>query len=80
LAPLGVRAYRIAVETEALPELFGEKTDLTLGQAAEANPGGRNVNHDDDGSLIEFLAGPSAAMIRGQVIFVNGGAYLTAQW
>jgi len=38
LAPLGVRAHRIAVETEALPELFGEKTDLTLGRAAEANP------------------------------------------
>jgi enoyl-[acyl-carrier protein] reductase III len=49
-----------------------------LRQAAEANPSGRHVNHDESCSLIAILASPSAAMIQGQVIFVDGGGYLAA--
>jgi enoyl-[acyl-carrier protein] reductase III len=52
---------------------------LAIGRrSAEANPSGRNVTDDDDCSLVEYLASPSAAMIQGQVVFVTGGSYLAA--
>jgi len=41
----------------------------------ELRHSGRNVTDDDYCSLIEYLAGPSAAMIHGQVLFVTGGSY-----
>ncbi len=81
LAPLGVRANCVApgaVDTEALRQVYGERTDEILRQAAAASPSGRNVVHDDYCSLIEYLASPSAAMIQGQVVFVTGGSYLAA--
>ncbi len=81
LAPLGVRANCVApsaVDTEALRQVYGEKTEEILQAAAAASPSGRNVTHDDYCSLIEYLASPSAAMIQGQVVFVTGGEYLAA--
>ena len=81
LAPLGVRANCVApsaVDTEALRQVYGERTDEIMRQAAAANPSGRNVIDDDYCSLIEYLASPSAAMIQGQVVFVTGGSYLSA--
>lgn len=81
LAPLGVRANCVspgAVDTEALRQVYGDKTDEILRQSAAANPSGRNVTDDDYCSLIEYLASPGAAMIQGQVVFVNGGSYLSA--
>jgi len=81
LAPLGVRANCVApsaVDTDALRQVYGPQTDEMLKKSALANPSGRNVEHDDYCSLIEFLASPAAQMIQGQVIFVNGGAYLAA--
>ena len=80
-APLGVRANCVApsaVDTEALRQVYGEKTEEILAAAAAASPSGRNVTHDDYCSLIEYLASPSAAMIQGQVVFVTGGEYLAA--
>ena len=81
LAPLGVRANCVApsaVDTAALRQVYGEKTDEIMAQSAATNPSGRNVTDDDYCSLIEFLASPAAAMIQGQVIFVTGGSYLAA--
>ena len=81
LAPLGVRANCVApgaVDTEALRQVYGDQTDARLAEFAAANPSGRNVSHDDYCNLIEFLASPAAAMIQGQVMFVNGGSYLAA--
>lgn len=81
LAPLGVRANCVApsaVDTEALRQVYGERTDDIMRQSALANPSGRNVEHDDYCSLIEYLASPAAAMVQGQVIFVTGGSYLAA--
>jgi short-subunit dehydrogenase len=81
LAPLGVRANCVApsaVDTEALRQVYGERTDEIMAQSAATNPSGRNVTDDDYCSLIEFLASPSAAMIQGQVVFVTGGSYLAA--
>ena len=81
LAPLGVRANCVApsaVDTEALRQVYGERTPEIMQASAAANPSGRNVVDDDYCSLIEYLASPSAAMIQGQVVFVTGGSYLAA--
>lgn len=81
LAPLGVRANCVApsaVDTEALRQVYGGQTDEMMRRSAIANPSGRNVVDDDYCSLVEYLAGPSAAMIQGQVVFVTGGSYLAA--
>ena len=81
LAPLGVRVNCVApsaVDTEALRQVYGARTEEIMRQSAAANPSGRNVVDDDYCSLIEYLAGPSAAMIQGQVVFVTGGSYLAA--
>ncbi|TDU32612.1 enoyl-[acyl-carrier protein] reductase III [Panacagrimonas perspica] len=81
LAPLGVRANCVApgaVDTEALRQVYGDRTDEILSQSAAANPSGRNVTDEDYCSLIEYLASPGAAMIQGQVVFVTGGSYLAA--
>lgn len=81
LAPLGVRANCVApsaVDTEALRQVYGDRTPEIMRQSAATNPSGRNVVDDDYCSLVEYLASPSAAMIQGQVIFVTGGSYLAA--
>lgn len=81
LAPLGVRANCVApsaVDTEALRQVYGERTGEIMRQSAATNPSGRNVVDDDYCSLVEYLASPSAAMIQGQVVFVTGGSYLAA--
>jgi enoyl-[acyl-carrier protein] reductase III len=81
LAPLGVRANCVApsaVDTAALRQVYGERTEEIMRQSAATNPSGRNITDDDYCSLIEYLASPSAAMIQGQVIFVTGGSYLAA--
>jgi NAD(P)-dependent dehydrogenase (short-subunit alcohol dehydrogenase family) len=81
LAPLGVRVNAVApgtLDTEAVRNLFGEGTDAFLASEAAGNPSGRNIGHEDYVGLVEFLAGPEAAMIQGQVIFVNGGQYVIA--
>jgi NAD(P)-dependent dehydrogenase (short-subunit alcohol dehydrogenase family) len=81
LAPLGVRINAIApgtLDTEAVRNLFGDGTDAFLEREAAGNPSGRNITHDDYVGLVEFLAGPEASMIQGQVIFVNSGQYVIA--
>lgn len=81
LAPLGVRINGVAPgtpETEAVRNLFGDRTDAVLHSEEAGNPSGRNIIHDDCTGLVAFLAGPEASMIQGQVVFVNGGQYVIA--
>jgi enoyl-[acyl-carrier-protein] reductase (NADH) len=81
LAPLGVRINCVApgtLDTEAVRNLFGERTDAFLADEAAGNPSGRNVAHDDYTGLVAVLASKDASMIQGQVIFVNGGQYIIA--
>ena len=81
LAPRGIRINCVApgtLDTEAVRNLFGADTDAFLASEAAGNPSGRNVTHDDYVGLVAFLASPEAAMIQGQVIFVNGGQYVIA--
>ncbi len=81
LAPKGIRINCIApsiVETDAVRALFGDRTAGLMRHAAEANPSGRAVRDADYCNLMKFLASPEAEFITGQVIFVNGGANLSA--
>jgi enoyl-[acyl-carrier protein] reductase III len=81
LAPDGIRINCVApgtLDTQAVRQLFGEETDRFLDDEASNNPSGRNITHKDYTALIEFLAGPDAEMIQGQVFFVNGGRHLPA--
>jgi enoyl-[acyl-carrier protein] reductase III len=81
LAPKGIRINAIApaiVETDAVRALFGAKTSDIVRDAASHNPSGRGVTDADYSKLMRWLASPEAEFIQGQVIFVNGGANLSA--
>ena len=81
LAPRGVRINAVApgaVDTEAFRAVFGAASEDVLAQSVATNPSGRMVTDDDYTALVEFLSRPEAAMIQGQVIFVNGGQNLMA--
>lgn len=81
LAPRGVRINCIApsiVETDAVRALFGDKSAELVRHSAHSNPSGRGVQDNDYTNLIKFLASSQAEFITGQVIFVNGGANLSA--
>lgn len=81
LAPKGVRINAIApaiVETDAVRTVFGSAANDLVRAAARDNPSGRGVRDADYTSLMRWLASPAAEFIQGQVIFVNGGANLSA--
>ncbi|HEV3362743.1 MAG TPA: SDR family oxidoreductase [Acidimicrobiia bacterium] len=81
LAPRGVRINAVApgaVDTEAFRAVFGAASEEVLAESVATNPSGRMVTDDDYTALVEFLSRPEAAMIQGQVIFVNGGQNLMA--
>jgi enoyl-[acyl-carrier protein] reductase III len=81
LAPKGIRINAVApsiVETDAVRTIFGDKASGLVKDSAGHNPSGRGVRDEDYTSLIRYLASPAAEFIQGQVIFVNGGANLSA--
>lgn len=81
LAPRGIRINAVApaiVETDAVKTLFGADAHGLVASAASHNPSGRGVTDADYTNLIRWLASPEAEFIQGQVIFVNGGANLSA--
>lgn len=81
LAPRGIRINCIApsiVETDAVRTLFGAGVQKLMEHAAHSNPSGRAVQPKDYTGIMTFLASPEAEFITGQVVFVNGGANLSA--
>jgi len=81
LAPKGVRINAVApaiVDTQAVRTLFGADAHNLVQSAASHNPSGRGVTEADYTNLLRWLASPEAEFIQGQVIFVNGGANLSA--
>jgi enoyl-[acyl-carrier protein] reductase III len=74
LAPRGIRVNAVSggvVETDAL-SAFPNK-EAMLRDARERTPAGRMVESGDIADAVLFLAGPSAQMICGQTIVVDGG-------
>jgi enoyl-[acyl-carrier protein] reductase III len=82
LAPRGIRINSIApsiVDTDAVRQIFGaENTKSLMSHACDSNPSGRAVRASDYTELMRFLASPAAEFITGQIVFVNGGANLSA--
>jgi NAD(P)-dependent dehydrogenase (short-subunit alcohol dehydrogenase family) len=81
LAPRGVRINAIApaiVETDAVRTIFGANAGEIVRAAADHNPSGRGVLDKDYTNLMRWLASQEAEFVQGQVIFVNGGANLSA--
>jgi enoyl-[acyl-carrier protein] reductase III len=63
------------VDTDALrhfPEMK-DTVDAYLERTADYTPAGRNVTSEDVAGVVAFLCTSEAAMIRGQVILVDGG-------
>ena len=80
LAPRGVRINAVApglVKTTSVANMLGsqEAAEQLYERAARTNPSGRMSNDDDYAAVVEFLLGPGAEFVQGQVIHANGGAY-----
>jgi NAD(P)-dependent dehydrogenase (short-subunit alcohol dehydrogenase family) len=81
LAPRGIRINAVApaiVETDAVRAMFGPNAAELVRSSAAHNPSGRGVQDKDYTNLMRWLASPEAEFVQGQVIFVNGGANLSA--
>lgn len=81
LAPLGVRVNAVApglVKTSSVANMLGSQdaAEQLYERAARSNPSGRMSNDDDYAAVVEFLLGPGAEFVQGQVIHANGGAYV----
>jgi len=67
------------VQTEALKHFDAlRKEDGLIQKAVNATPAGRLVTPEDIAEVVGFLCTPSASMIRGQVLVVDGGYLLRA--
>jgi enoyl-[acyl-carrier protein] reductase III len=78
LAPKNIVVNAVSagiVNTEALQHFETMKAwvDQQLGAALERIPAGRLVSVEDVAGVVAFLCSPEAAMIRGQIILVDGG-------
>jgi enoyl-[acyl-carrier protein] reductase III len=74
LAPHDIRVNAVSaglVETGAL-DYFPNREEM-LGFYRERTPAGRLVEPEDVADAVCFLASPSAAMVRGQTLIVDGG-------
>ena len=77
LAPLGICVNGIApaaVETEAL-KLYTADPNLPK-LSWQTTPAGRMVQPEDIANLVAFLCSDESAMIRGQIIVIDGGVSL----
>jgi enoyl-[acyl-carrier protein] reductase III len=80
LAPRNIVVNAVSggvVATEALKHFEITRDGTLLKDIAAHTPAGRNVAPEDVASLVAFLCTPGAAMIRGQIIVVDGGFTLT---
>lgn len=78
LAPMGISVNAVSggyVETGAL-DYFPNRDSML--EAGRSTPAGRMVSAEDIARVVAFLCTEDAAMIRGQVIVVDGGYTLLA--
>ncbi len=80
LGPSNVNVNAVSggvVATDALKHFEATRDGTLLQDIAAHTPVGRNVEPSDIANVVAFLCTPAAAMIRGQVIIVDGGFTLT---
>ena len=67
------------VQTDALKHFDSLRDASLIKKAINATPAGRLTSPEDVAGVVGFLCTPAAAMIRGQVIIVDGGYTLPIQ-
>jgi enoyl-[acyl-carrier protein] reductase III len=80
LAPLKIRANAVSpglVETDALKHFAVLSDPTVIPQAVANTPAGRLATPEDVAGVVAFLCSEDAAMIRGQVIVIDGGYTLS---
>lgn len=78
-SPLNIKVNAVSpgiVETDALKHFDVLRGGDIIPEAIAASPAGRLVTPEDVANVVTFLCTPEAAMIRGQIILVDGGASL----
>lgn len=65
------------IATDAIDHF--QRADLMLEIGTQRTPAGRLVTPEDVAGLTAFLCSPDANMIRGQVIFIDGGYMVAAR-
>ncbi len=81
LAPKNIVVNAVSpgiVETDALKHFASLSDGSVIQKAQAATPAGRLATPEDIAGVVGFLCTPAAAMIRGQVIVVDGGYILPA--
>lgn len=76
LAPRNIAVNAVSpslVETDALKAFASLSDPTTIPNAIKNTPAGRLVTPEDIAGVVAFLCSPAAAMIRGQVIVIDGG-------
>lgn len=76
LAPKNIVVNAVSpslVETDALKAFASLSDPTTIPSAITNTPAGRLVTPEDIAGVVAFLCSPAAAMIRGQVILIDGG-------
>lgn len=77
LAPQNIVVNAVSpgiVITEALKHFAAIREDIDIFDRAKSlTPAGRMLTPDDIAGVVAFLCTPAAAMIRGQIIVVDGG-------
>jgi enoyl-[acyl-carrier protein] reductase III len=82
LAPMGISVNAVSpgiVETDALRHFDVLQNGNVIPEVVKATPAGRIVTPEDVAGVVAFLCQPEAAMIRGQIITVDGGYTLPVQ-
>jgi len=82
LAPLGIVVNAVSagvVQTDALQHFpqWREEFSRRMADITARTPAGRIVTAEDVAGVVAWLCTPDAAMIRGQVLVVDGGFTLT---
>ncbi len=81
LAPKNIVVNAVSpslVETDALKHFASLSDPNVIPRAIQNTPAGRLVTPEDVAGVVAFLCSPSAYMIRGQVIVIDGGYTLRA--